>query len=418
MPTFTVNGAQVVAPENIKLLDYLRDELRLTSVKDGCSEGACGTCMVLVDGKAQKACTLRADKLEGKHILTLEGFSPREREVYAYAFKEAGAVQCGFCIPGMVVSAKGLLDQIPDPTREEVKRAIRLNICRCTGYKKIEEAILLAAKLLRENLPVPQENSTGRVGAPLHRVDAGAKALGEAPYAADLYFEGMVYGSAVRTPYPRALVKAIHTARARALPGVLGVFTAEDVPGEKQIGHLIPDWPVMVPVGEITRFLGDAVALVAAETKAILEEAKALVEVEYEPLPGVFDPFEALAPGAIPVHPDRPNLLSEQRLIRGDAEGAIAKSKYVVKNIYRTPWTEHAFLEPETAVALPWEGGVEIYSGDQGCMQTRKENASMLGLPKKRCVSSPAWWGAASAARRTRWCSTTRRSWRTSCSGR
>ncbi len=414
---FTVNG-KTVDPAPQGLLEFLRDELRLTSVKNGCSEGACGTCMVLVEGKAQRACLLKTQNLEGKSVLTVEGLSPREKAVYAYAFNAAGAVQCGFCIPGMIISAKGLLDQQPDPSRQQVKQAIRGNICRCTGYKKIIDGILLAGSYLRQELPVPTDKGYGPalsldhnrdcghdndrnqgqavaegcdfncgVGSGLHRVDGAAKILGTAKYADDLYFDGMLYGSAVRSmTYPRARVLSVDIEKAKALPGVAAVLTAADIPGEKVIGHLRKDWNVLIPQGAITHCLGDPVVLVAAETKEILAQAKALVHIEYEELPFLAHPAQSLAEGAPLVH-ETGNLLSQERLIRGNAEEKIKNSRYVVTNHYSTPFTEHAFLEPETAVAMPdeeVEGGIRIFSGDQGIYQTRHECADMLGLPQEK----------------------------------
>ena len=232
MATFTVNGKTVTTEKHQKLLRYLRDELRLTSVKDGCSEGACGTCTVLIDGKATRACVPWTDKLEGKTILTAEGLSEREREAYVYAFGEAGAVQCGFCTPGMVMAAKALLDKDPDPTREAVAKAIRGNICRCTGYVKIIDAILLAARVLREGeIPPPAEDWS--LGARVPRLDVEEKVTGTGQYPDDVYIDGMLYASAVRSDYPRARVLAIHAEEALALPGVVGVYTAADVPGMK-----------------------------------------------------------------------------------------------------------------------------------------------------------------------------------------
>ena len=218
MAVFTVNGKTVTAEKNQKLLRFLRDELRLTSVKDGCSEGACGTCTVLIDGKPTKACVPQTDKLEGKTILTVEGLSDWEKEVYTWAFGEAGAVQCGFCIPGMVISAKALLDTNPDPSREEAAFAIRNNICRCTGYKKIIDAILLAAEVFRSGGQIPQEEGCARVGEAMPRIDAQEKVLGTGKYPDDIYLDGMLYGSAVRSKYPRARVLAIHKEKAEALP--------------------------------------------------------------------------------------------------------------------------------------------------------------------------------------------------------
>ena len=203
MAVFTVNGKTVTAEKNQKLLRFLRDELRLTSVKDGCSEGACGTCTVLIDGKPTKACVPQTDKLEGKTILTVEGLSDWEKKVYTWAFGEAGAVQCGFCIPGMVISAKALLDTNPDPSREEAAFAIRNNICRCTGYVKIIDGILLAAKCFREGT-LPEETADWKVGSRVHRVDVEEKVTGTGQYPDDVYLDGMLYGSAVRSQYPRA----------------------------------------------------------------------------------------------------------------------------------------------------------------------------------------------------------------------
>ena len=312
MATFTVNGRTVCAEKNQKLIRFLRDSLRLTSVKDGCSEGACGTCTVLIDGKATKACVPQTDKLEGKSIVTVEGLSDFEREAFTYAFGKAGAVQCGFCIPGMVMSAKGLLDQNPSPTREEAAFAIRNNICRCTGYVKIIDGILLAAEVLRSG-EIPPEPQDWSLGSRVPRVDVREKVTGTGQYPDDVYIDGMLYASAVRSQYPRARVLAIHTEEAKALPGVAGVFTAEDIPGKNKVGHLQKDWDTMIPVGGITHYLGDAVCIVAAETPEILTQAKALVRVDYEELPMVRSPQEAMLPDAPLVHQSG-NLLAHKHI--------------------------------------------------------------------------------------------------------
>jgi len=385
MSTFFVNGREVVVDQNQKLIVYLRDTLHLTSVKNGCSEGACGTCMVLLDGKAVKACIQQTDKLEGKQIVTVEGLSPRERDVYAYAFAVSGAVQCGFCTPGMVISAKGLIDQNPDPTHADVKEAIKNNICRCTGYKKIEDAVLLSAKLFRENAEVPQTELPGSVGDSIKRIEVVDKTLGNALYADDLHLPGMLLGSAVRSAYPRAKVLSIDTSAAKALPGVVAVFTAGDVPGAKKIGHLVQDYDVMIPTGSITHFLGDAIALVVAESAAALDAGKAAVKVEYEPLTPILSADDARKDGFELVHPDRKdNLLSYQCVKRGNADEVIRASTHVVTNHYSVPFTDHAFLEPECAVAEIEGDGLHIYSGDQGVYQTRKECSAMLGLPPEQ----------------------------------
>ena len=378
MATFTVNGQTVTVEKNQKLMRYLRDTLRLTSVKDGCSEGACGTCTILIDGKAVKCCVQQTDRMEGKTILTVEGLSDFEKEVYTYAFGEAGAVQCGFCIPGMVMCAKALLDVNPSPTKEEIAYALRNNICRCTGYVKIIQAVELAAQILRKG-EIPASTEEWKVGGRVHRLDVREKVLGYGEYTDDIYMDGMLHASAVRTKHPRARVLAIHTEAAKALPGVVGVFTADDIPGDVYVGHLKRDWFTLVPVGEITHYLGDAICLVVAETPEILEQAKALVAVEYEVLEPVRSPAESMAEGAPQLHPTG-NLLAHKHVSRGNAEAAIAASKYVVRGTFRTPFTEHAFLEPECAVALPKGDGIMIYTSDQGTYDTQHETAPMLGL--------------------------------------
>ena len=264
MYMFTVNGMPAAADRDQTLLTFLRETLGLTSVKNGCSEGACGACMVLVDGKAVKACVQKTSRLEGKSVTTCEGLTSRERDVYAYAFTHCGAVQCGFCTPGMVMSAKGLLDQNPDPSRDEVKYALRNNLCRCTGYKKIVDAVLLAARLFRENAPVPHEAFTGKVGENLPRVDAPAKAVGAAEYTDDIRLPGMLYGGAVRSAYPRAIVKGIDVSQAERAAGVVRVIAAAQLPGEGKIGHLKRDQWVLVPVGGEVHFRGDPIVLIAA----------------------------------------------------------------------------------------------------------------------------------------------------------
>ena len=392
MSVFTVNGISYTVTENVRLMTFLRDSLRLTSVKNGCAEGACGTCTVLIDGRAQKACVQKTENLDGKSITTTEGLTDREKVVYSYAFSHAGAVQCGFCIPGMVICAKALLDKNPSPSRDDIKTAIKNNICRCTGYKKIEDAILMAAEIFRENSEINEPVSTGLLGESMARVDAAAKVTGEAKYADDYYMENMLAGSALRSEYPRARVLSIDTSEAEKLDGVVCIMTAADIPGTKKVGHLKRDWDVMVPVGGITHYLGDAIALIAAETAEILEQAKKLIKVEYAPLEGVFSPNEAMKDNAPLVHEDG-NLLASEHLVRGNADEVIAKSRYKVTNHYSVPFTEHAFMEPECAVAYPEEGGIHIISGDQGIYQTQRECSDALGIPIEKVRVSAAMVG-------------------------
>lgn len=387
MATFIVNGKTVVVEKNQKLIRYLRDTLHLTSVKDGCSEGACGTCHVLIDGKPTKACIPQTDKLEGKTIVTVEGLSDWEKQVYTFAFGEAGAVQCGFCIPGMVISAKGLLDVNPDPTREEAAFAIRNNICRCTGYVKIIDGILLAARIFREGKLPAASADDWQVGSRVHRLDVKEKVLGYGQYPDDVYVDGMCYGGAVRSRYARARVLSIDTAEAEALEGVVCVLTQKDIPGQVNVGHLKKDQPTLIGIGELTHYLGDAVALVCARDQETLEAAKKLVKVEYEELPAVHNPAEAAAPDApLVFEEDENNVQAYKHVSRGDAAGAIAKAKYVLTEKFHTPWTEHAFLEPECCVALPLDnGGVRLLTTDQSAHTTMHECAAMLGVDYDHC---------------------------------
>ena len=234
---FTVNGETCVTQENKPLLRYLRDDLHLHSVKDGCSEGACGTCTIIVDGVAVKSCVLTTKKAAGRKILTVEGLTDFEKEAFVYAFGTSGSVQCGFCIPGMVMAGKALLDQNPDPTEEEIRTALRGNICRCTGYRKIIEGIQLTASILRGETKIDPEAEKGDaygVGQRAFRVDVRKKVLGYGEYPDDIEMEGMLHLSAVRSKYARARVLSIDASKALALEGVAGVLTAKDVPNNKR----------------------------------------------------------------------------------------------------------------------------------------------------------------------------------------
>ena len=386
MATFYVNGNEVTVRKSQSLLRFLRDELHLTSVKDGCSEGACGACTVIIDGETCRACVPKTDTLEGRHVVTVEGLSDFEKKLYTYAYGEAGAVQCGFCIPGMVLCTKALLDKVDDPTEEQIRYAIRNNYCRCTGYVKIIAAIRLAAKLKREGvIPEPSETDW-KLGSSVQRLDVEEKVLGYGKYPDDWYLPGMTYGSAVRSQYARARVLAIDTEKARALPGVVAVITAADIPGENKVGHIKHDQYSLIPIGGLTHYLGDAIALVVAEDQETLEKAKKLVKVTYEPLPAVHGPEEAREADAPRVFDEEENNVQAYKHVsRGDAAGAIARSKFVISKHFETPWTEHAFLEPECAVAYMDEDGyVRILSTDQSSHTTLHECKLLLGSEKVR----------------------------------
>lgn len=385
MYTLTVNGETVTCAEDKKLMLFLRDDLGLTGTKDGCSEGSCGACTVLINGKASKSCLFNLAKVEGKEVTTIEGITDRQKDVFAYAFGEAGAVQCGYCIPGMVISAVGLLNKKPEPEEKDIRKAIRGNICRCTGYVKIIEGIQIAAKMLREDTPVPAAPTDGHLGEDLIRVDATEKTLGTGQYTDDVTVPGMLHASAVRAAYPRARVLKIDKTKALAHPDCVAVLTSEDVPGNNKIGHLefISDWDVMIPVGEITRYVGDAIALVVSKNKETLDEIKDLVEVDYEELTPMLDCDSALAKDAPLIH-EKGNLLSHEHVVRGNADEKLAKSKYVVKQHYSVPINEHAFMEPECAIAMPEDDGVLMYTGGQGIYDEQREVSRMLGLEKEK----------------------------------
>ncbi len=379
----TVNGNQVKSEKDKKLLTFLREDLRLTAVKNGCDEGACGACTVLVNGKKVKACTQMLSKFAGKSILTLEGLSDREKDVYIHCFGEAGAVQCGFCIPGMVISAKSLLDQNLTPTREDVKKAIRGNICRCTGYKKIEDAILMTADFFREEIPVTKpEGSTG-VNRRFIRPDVREKVLGTGEYVDDIVLPGMLYAKALRSKYPRARVNKIDILRAGQHPECVKILTAKDVPFNKT-GHIVPDWDVMIAEGDITRYIGDAIALVCTKTEEALDEVLSLIDVDYTELIPVTAPTDALKADAPLIH-ESGNVFSRESLKRGDASAAIRKSKYVVTKKYYTPFNDHAFMEPECAIAMPeGDDGILLYTGSQSVYDEKHEIARMLKIPEEK----------------------------------
>ena len=385
MAVFYLNGREIACGENRSLLRYLRDSEHLTSVKDGCSEGACGACTVLVDGEPCRACVLTTDKLDGRHVLTVEGLSDEEKKLYTFAYGEARAVQCGFCIPGMVLCTKALLDRNPDPTEQEIRYALRNNYCRCTGYVKIVAAVQLAARIKREGGAIPAPAETGwKLGQSVQRLDVEEKVLGYGKYPDDWYVPGMTYGSAVRAQYARARLVSLDISKAKALPGVRAVLTAADIPGENKVGHIKHDQYTLIPVGGLVHYLGDAVALVVADDQATLEKAKKLVKAEYEVLPAVHSPAEAAAEGAPLVYDEETtNVEAHKHVSRGDAEGAIARSKYVISQHFETPWTEHAFLEPECAVSyLDRDGDVMILSTDQSAHTTLHECCLLLGTKK------------------------------------
>lgn len=386
MYSLIVNGQAVTCEKNKKLMDFLREDLHLTGTKNGCNEGACGACTVLVNDKASKACLFTLEKLNGKEVTTVEGLSQRFKDVFSYAFAKTGAVQCGYCIPGFVMSAAGLIKKKPAATEEEIRKGMRGNICRCTGYAKIIEGIQLAVKMLAEETPIPEEEESGKLGTDFKRLDAVQKTLGTGIYVDDVVVDGMLHASAVRSEHPRAKIVSINTQKALAHPDCEAVLTAADVPGNNKIGHLefISDWDVMIAQGDITRYVGDAVALVVSKNKETLPEIKELVEVEYEQLPALTTVEAALAENAPKIH-EKGNILSHEHLLRGDVEAALENSAYVVKEHYSVPINEHAFMEPECAIGMPeGDDGVLLYTGGQSIYDEQREVARMLGLEQDK----------------------------------
>ena len=383
---FTLNGKPVAIDlrPDMTMLELLREECGITSVKDGCApEGSCGACTVLMDGRAVVSCAQLATRAAGRSLLTQDGLPAADRERWAQAFVASGASQCGFCSPGIVMKAEALLGRNGDPSREEVAHALAGNLCRCTGYVKIIDAVRLAAAA-RRGEPIPAIDVSGRVGSRTARYRGLELALGDKPYVNDLPAAGMLHGAVRFSDHPRATVLRIDVSRALAHPGVESVLTAGDVPGERTQGGITRDWRQFVAEGETTGYVGDVLAVVAAETRYAAREAAKLVEVEYEVLPPVTDPFEALQASAPALHPGG-NVLSVTNVKHGDVDAALAAATHVLTETFRTQFIEHAFLEPESSLAVPQEDGtLHVFSQGQGIWDDRRQIASFLGEPEDR----------------------------------
>jgi selenium-dependent xanthine dehydrogenase len=392
---FTLNGAERAADvsDGQTLLQLLREDCGVTSPKDGCSPtGQCGCCTVLVDGQAKVACAFDAARAEGRSVVTLEGVDERERKVFADAFAYSAGVQCGFCIPGIVVRAKHILHKTPLPSRDEIARGLGAHLCRCTGYVKIIDAIELASKVLANQCAMPEFDWSGRVGSSLPKYEAGELTLGDRRYIDDLSAPDMLHGALVMSAHPRARVRGIDAREALALPGVRAVVTAADVPGKRFQGLIYPDWPIFVAVGEETRYTGDVIAAVAADTRALARRAAELVRVDYDVLEPITTVEQALAPDAPLLHPEnghRDNLLSTSKMSRGDVDAALAAAAHTVTGTWKTQFIEHAFLEPESCLAVP-RGAVDVdgarasslhvYSQGQGVYDDHRQLSSALAL--------------------------------------
>ena len=390
MTTFELNGGPLAASAgHPHLLAALRDELGVTSPKDGCSpSGQCGSCTVLLDGKARVACQISMEKAEGSLVTTMEGLSGDERIRYAEAFAARGALQCGFCIPGILMRTKALLDKAADQRkvldRDDVARHMGAHLCRCTGYVKILDAVeALAAGEVAVALP------QGGIGTNVTKVEAHQLALGDRDYVDDLFPDGLLHAALRLADHARADVVRIDTAAAEAVDGVHRVLTAADIPGARRVGIIHTDWPVMIPEGGRTSYLGDVLAVVVADDRETARRAAALVELEYVPLTVYSDPVVAVVADEDAVWELDGNVLSVSTYARGDAEGALAASTHVVEEVFQTQRIEHAFVEPESTLAVPvvaddGSPGLHVYSGGQGVWDDRNQIAAVLDVDAPR----------------------------------
>jgi len=377
---FVVNGVPVrVRSHHPHLLSALRDELNITSPKDGCSpSGQCGCCTVFVNGKAVVSCQTSLDKVSGGEVMTLEGVDEQERQKYAHAFAACGGLQCGFCIPGIVVRAKAQVDKKgASLKREDMARHLGAHLCRCTGYVKILDAIEMVA-----TGQSPHCEPVGGVGSRSVKYEAQQLALGDRGYVDDIRIDGMQHGALHLTSHARARVINIDATAALAHPNVTAVFTAADVPGELMVGIIYKDWPVMIPVGGMTSYAGDVLAIVVATDRISAREAAQLVDVTYEVLPPVTDPRKALTNEDIAVWKTESNILSTSSYSRGDVDAAFTQCTHIVEQDFSTQRIEHAFLEPESTLAVPSLDGssVHVYSGGQGIWDDRNDIANVLGI--------------------------------------
>jgi xanthine dehydrogenase molybdenum-binding subunit len=410
---FTLNGElRTVDPvAGRSLLELLREDCGLRSMKDGCApEGSCGACTVIVDGRAAVSCAQPAERAAGHVVETLEGLPDAVRGAWADAFVATGASQCGFCSPGIVMKAEALIRRTPDPDRAGIARSLAGNLCRCTGYHSIVEAIDRVATARREGVSAATLHAGAAIGGRVARYEGRELALGEYRFVADLTAPGMLHGAIRFADHPRALVRRIDVSRAAAHPAVVAVLTAADVRGKRHQGLIVDDWPLLVAEGETTRYVGDMLAAVAATSRAAAREAAALIGVEYDVLAPVTDPFAALAPHAPAVHAGG-NLVSTTVVRRGDVDAALEAAAHVASQVFTTQAIEHAFLEPEACLVVPQSppAGVadgsgserpsdprlHIMSQGQGAWEDRRQVASFLGLePQEVLVSQVATGGA------------------------
>jgi aldehyde oxidoreductase len=382
---FWLNGTVVEYEDDpeLPLLTYLRETAGIISPKNGCApQAACGACVVVLNGKAVLSCVTPMKKVAEGQVTTIEGLGKYRQDVYANAFVANGGVQCGFCIPGIVMQANALINKNPEPSRADVEKALTQNLCRCTGYKKIVDAVIEAADAIRSEEEIQTPNGNGQIGTRLPKYQARKLVLGQHEYVDDIRLKGMKHGALRYTDHPRAKVLQIDTQAAEGLSGVIRVFTASDVPGDRAQGSIKRDWPIMIAPGETTRYIGDVLAGVVAETEDIARQAAALIEVEYEVLEPITDVFAAMTDDAPAIH-EGGNILSRTFTSRGDVVKAIADSSYVASGSFQTQRIEHGYMEPEAAIAYPQEGGIVLLTQSQGIYDDREQIADLLDIPTK-----------------------------------
>ena len=416
--TFTLNGRRVsIETDPAKpLLRVLREDLGLTGTKQSCDmEGECGACTVIVDGEAQRSCLLLAGEIAGRSVVTVEGLGTESHpHALQAAFLEVGAVQCGYCTPGMLMSAKALLDRNPRPTRNAIVEALEGNLCRCTGYSRMIQAVERAAEMMAGGedrsevggglsgsqaedpgsapsrggggglAPAAGAPATHTVGGDLSRHQGWQRVSGTARYAEDLRMPGMHYLSFVRSPHFHARVLEIEVSEALKQPGVVRVLTAEDVPGTNTLSDYSIDEYLLVPVGGKVRMLGDPLAIVIGQSREEADAGAASVRVEYEVLPHTFEVVGAQAEDAIQIH-ESGNLLASAELHNGDAALAFRSSDAVVDATFETSSQAHMALEREAAVAYIAEDGLlTVICGSHEPHWNRGYLAEILGLAPER----------------------------------
>ncbi|MCJ7553922.1 MAG: selenium-dependent xanthine dehydrogenase [Ignavibacteriaceae bacterium] len=380
---FILNGVQKEynGDPEISLLKYLRNVEGIISPKDGCApQAACGSCTVELNKKSVLSCVIPMKKVADGVVVTTEGIEQYIQRTIVNAFVQKGGVQCGFCTPGIVMQAKVLIDSNPIPSRSEIEKALTPNLCRCTGYKKIVDSIEYAAEAIRNKREIPKPKNEASVGGSHPKYNSDKLALGHSPFVADIKFPGMLFGVLKFSDHPRAKIISIDIHKAEIIPGVIKIFTASDIPGERFSGLIVPDWPLMIQAGEETRYIGDVLAGVVAKTEEIAREAVNEIKVNYEILKPISDPETSLQENSPKIHP-KGNLLSKSYINRGNVKHAFEEAAFISSGTYYTQMIEHGYLETECSIARTTETGVEVLSQGQGVYEDQKQIAKILNLP-------------------------------------